>query len=90
MALRELSEVMPEPASVLAEDQALLDQLLNYEPGGAETGGGEEGFDLGATDAPAADQEETYVVEEGDTSLKFLRILVFPWKILPSKIKSQM
>ena len=48
MALRELSEVMPEPAADLSADQALLDQLLNFEKPGAETGGGEEGFDLGS------------------------------------------
>jgi LysM repeat protein len=78
MALRELSEVMPEPAADLSADQALLDQLLNYEK--AETGEGEQGFDLGATDPPsdAADQDETYVVQQGDTLNKISQDLGIP------------
>ena len=72
--LRDLSDptVVPEPAG--GEEDALLDQLLNFEPGGGETTP-----DAAATpDAPAADQEETYVVQEGDTLTKISQDLGIP------------
>ena len=68
--LRDLSDptVVPEPAG--GEEDALLDQLLNFEPGGGET--------PETPDAPAADQEETYVVQEGDTLTKISQDLGIP------------
>ena len=53
--LRELSDIQPEAAG--GEEDALLDKLLNFEPGGGET----------TPDAtPEATQEETYIVKKGD------------------------
>ena len=72
--LRDLSDptVVPEPAG--GEEDALLEQMLNFEPGG-----GEPTPDAAATpDAPAADQEETYIVQDGDTLTKISQDLGIP------------
>ena len=65
--LRELSDIQPEAAG--GEEDALLDQLLNFEKGGGET----------TPDAtPEATQEETYIVQEGDTLTKISQDLGIP------------
>ena len=65
--LRELSDIQPEAAG--GEEDALLDQLLNFEKGGGET----------TPDAtPEATQEETYIVQEGDTLNKISQDLGIP------------
>lgn len=65
--LRELSDIQPEAAG--GEEDALLDQLLNFEPGGGET----------TPDAtPEAPQEETYIVQQGDTLNKISQDLGIP------------
>ena len=65
--LRELSDIQPEAAG--GEEDALLDQLLNFEPGGGET----------TPDAtPEATQEETYIVQQGDTLNKISQDLGIP------------
>ena len=66
--LRELSDIQPEAAG--GEEDALLDQLLNFEPGGGET------TDAAAT--PEATQEETYIVQQGDTLNKISQDLGIP------------
>jgi LysM repeat protein len=65
--LRELSDIQPEAAG--GEEDALLDQLLNFEPGAGET----------TPDAtPEATQEETYIVQQGDTLNKISQDLGIP------------
>ena len=72
--LRDLSDptVVPEPAG--GQTDQWLNDLLDYD----KSGGGEQGFDLGATDAPTADQDETYVVQQGDTLNKISQDLGIP------------
>ena len=77
MALRELSDIQPEAAggATGGEEDALLDQLLNYDKGEGDTTP-----DAAAT--PEATQEETYIVQEGDTLNKISQDLGIPLKDL--------
>ena len=83
MALRELSDIQPEAAggATGGEEDALLDQLLNYDKGEGET----------TPDAtPEATQEETYVVQEGDTLNKISQDLGIPLNQLASLLQLEL
>ena len=67
--LTELSDL--EPTAAGGEEDALLDQLLNYDKG-------EGGTTPDAAATPEATQEETYIVQEGDTLNKMSQDLGIP------------